>query len=42
MAQGNGPLVEKAVRMARDIGREPATVEEAKIILGLAETKGKD
>ena len=42
MAQGNGPLAEKAVRMARDIGREPATVEEARIILGLAETKGKD
>ncbi|MFP3898330.1 MAG: 3-keto-5-aminohexanoate cleavage protein [Dehalococcoidia bacterium] len=35
MAQGNGPLVEKAVKMARDIGREPATVEEAKAILKL-------
>jgi uncharacterized protein (DUF849 family) len=35
MAQGNGPLVEKAVRMARDVGREPTTVEEAKIILGI-------
>ena len=35
MAQGNGPLVEKAVRMARDIGREAATVEEAKAILKL-------
>ena len=35
MAEGNGPLVEKAVRMARDIGREPATVEEAKILLKL-------
>lgn len=40
MAQGNGPLVEKAVRMARDSGREPATVEEAKVILGLLETSG--
>jgi len=39
MAEGNGPLVEKAVRMARDIGREPATVEEAKVILGLGEAK---
>ncbi len=39
MAQGNGPLVEKAVRMARDIGREPATVAEAKIILKLGETQ---
>jgi uncharacterized protein (DUF849 family) len=35
MAQGNGPLVEKAVRMTRDIGREPATVEEARAILGV-------
>ncbi len=41
MAQGNGPLVEKAVRMTRDIGREPATVEEAKIILGLTGAKGE-
>ncbi len=35
MAEGNGPLVEKAARMARDIGREPATVDEAKGLLGL-------
>jgi len=35
MAAGNGPLVEKAVRLARDIGREPASVEEAKILLKL-------
>jgi 3-keto-5-aminohexanoate cleavage enzyme len=35
MAAGNGPLVEKAVRMARAIGREPASVEEAKILLKL-------
>ncbi len=35
MAEGNGPLVEKAVRMARDIGREPATVDEAKGLLKL-------
>jgi 3-keto-5-aminohexanoate cleavage enzyme len=35
MAEGNGPLVEKAVRMARDIGREPATVEETKTLLKL-------
>ena len=35
MAKGNGPLVEKAARMARDIGREPATVEEARAILKL-------
>jgi len=35
MAEGNGPLVEKAARMAHDIGREPATVEEARSILKL-------
>ena len=33
MAQGNGPLVEKAARMTRDASREPATVEEARAIL---------
>ena len=36
MAKSNGDLVEKAVRMARDTGREPATVEEAKSLLSLA------
>ncbi len=35
MAEGNGPLVEKVVRMARDVGREPATVEEARQMLKL-------
>jgi len=35
MAKGNGPLVEKAVRMARDIGREPATPDEARKILSV-------
>ncbi len=35
MSQGNGPLVEKAARMARDVGREPATVEEARAMLGV-------
>jgi uncharacterized protein (DUF849 family) len=35
MADGNGPMVEVAVRMARDVGREPATVEEARALLGL-------
>lgn len=39
MAEGNGPLVEKAARMARDVGREPATVEEAGAILGLREAE---
>jgi len=35
MAEGNGPLVEKAARMARDAGREPASVEETRTILRL-------
>ena len=35
MAEGNGPLVEKAARMAREVGREPATAEEARTILKL-------
>ena len=35
MATGNGPLVEKAVELARTIGREPATAEEARDFLGL-------
>jgi 3-keto-5-aminohexanoate cleavage enzyme len=35
MANGNGALVEKAARMCRDVGREPATPAEAREILGL-------
>jgi 3-keto-5-aminohexanoate cleavage enzyme len=35
MAKSNGDLVAKAARMARDIGREPATVEEAKALLSI-------
>jgi 3-keto-5-aminohexanoate cleavage enzyme len=35
MAKSNGDLVEVAARMVRDVGRRPATVEEAKKILGL-------
>jgi len=35
MAQSNGALVEKAARMARDVGRQPASVEEARKILSL-------
>jgi len=35
MAKGNGPLVEKAVRMARDMGREPMTPDEARQALSL-------
>ena len=36
MARSNGDSVAKAVRMARDIGREPATVAEAREMLSLA------
>jgi 3-keto-5-aminohexanoate cleavage enzyme len=35
MAKSNGELVEVAVRMTRDVGRRPATVEEARQILAL-------
>jgi uncharacterized protein (DUF849 family) len=35
IAQSNGELVETAVRMVRDVGRRPATVEETYEILGL-------
>lgn len=35
MAKSNGELVEKAARMSRDVGREPASVEEAREILSL-------
>jgi len=33
MAEGNAELVEKAARMARDVGREPATPDEAREIM---------
>ena len=36
MAASNGELVAKAVRMARDMGREPATVDEARRMLSLS------
>jgi len=35
MAKSNGELVETAVRMVRDVGRKPATVEQAREILNL-------
>jgi 3-keto-5-aminohexanoate cleavage enzyme len=35
MATGNGPLVEKAVRMARDVGREAMSPEDARQALSL-------
>jgi 3-keto-5-aminohexanoate cleavage enzyme len=39
MATSNGDLVAKAARMTRDVGREPATVEEARQILSLGAFK---
>jgi uncharacterized protein (DUF849 family) len=38
MARSNGDLVAKAVRMARDMGREPASVAQATRMLSLLET----
>ncbi|MEZ4336435.1 MAG: 3-keto-5-aminohexanoate cleavage protein [Sandaracinaceae bacterium] len=38
MAKSNGEMVEVAVRMTRDVGRTPATVEEARKILSLYDT----
>jgi uncharacterized protein (DUF849 family) len=35
MAKGNGPLVEKAVRMALDVGRQPMSPDEARRELSL-------
>lgn len=35
-ARGNAELVEKAVRIARELGREPATVDEAREMLHLS------
>lgn len=36
LAKSNGELVEKAIRIARELGREIATPDEARDILGLA------
>jgi uncharacterized protein (DUF849 family) len=37
MARSNGELVDVAVRMVRDTGRRPATVDEARSILGVGQ-----
>jgi 3-keto-5-aminohexanoate cleavage enzyme len=37
MAKSNGDMVDTLVRLVRDVGRRPATVDEAKQILGLRE-----
>jgi uncharacterized protein (DUF849 family) len=36
MASSNGAMVEVAARMCRDVGRKPATIEQARKILNLA------
>ena len=35
LAKSNGELVDKVVRMAKLLGREVATSDEARVILGL-------
>ncbi len=43
MARNNGEMVEVAARMTRDVGREPATVEEAREVLHLYDlSAGRD
>ncbi|MBN2557890.1 MAG: 3-keto-5-aminohexanoate cleavage protein [Clostridia bacterium] len=39
LAESNGQLIEKAVRIAKELGREPATPEEARKILKLRGAK---
>ena len=39
MARSNGEMVEVAVRQCRDMGRRPATVDEARQILSLSEAR---
>jgi len=39
MAKSNGELIEVAARMCRDVGRKPATVEQARQILGFDQVK---
>ena len=35
MARSNGELVARAVRLAHDVGRVPATLEETRAALGV-------
>jgi len=41
MAKSNGELIEVAARMVRDVGRKPATVEQAREILGIDEIRAR-
>jgi uncharacterized protein (DUF849 family) len=36
MARSNGELIAQARRMAEDVGRRPATVSEARTMLGIS------
>jgi 3-keto-5-aminohexanoate cleavage enzyme len=38
LVRDNAQLVERAVRIARDLGREPASAEEARAVIG---TRGR-
>ena len=40
MARSNGDLIAKARQMAEDVGRRPATVEEARELLGVKQAAG--
>ena len=40
MARSNGDLIAKARQMAEDVGRRPATVAEARELLGAARARG--
>jgi uncharacterized protein (DUF849 family) len=37
MARSNGDLIAKARQMVSDVGRRPATIAEARALLGLPE-----
>jgi uncharacterized protein (DUF849 family) len=39
MARSNGDLIAKARQMVQDAGRRPATVEEARALLGIKEVQ---
>jgi uncharacterized protein (DUF849 family) len=40
MARSNGELVAKAREMTEDVGRRPATVEEARTMLNIPQPAG--
>jgi uncharacterized protein (DUF849 family) len=40
MARSNGELIAKARQMCEDVGRRPATVQEARALLGIRPRAG--